>query len=196
MNKKPIRTLSIVALVMVSAALLLGNTYSKYTSTSTGTSSARVALWSFKLNDAAMTNAFTFDLLKTINDTGNAAAETDVSSKSTDVVIAPGTEGSFAIKLENLSEVTAMYGIDFTVTNEGSIPVQFKVDTGDWGALADITADATTTKLDAKTGTKTITVYWKWPYEITDGDAADTTLGTAGTATLTVSADVTVTQVD
>lgn len=208
MKKNPVRTLSLVALILVLVILLLANTYARYTSTQTNSDTARVAKWSFEVNDTDLTsttNTFTFNLFNTINDT-TGGAETDISN-TTGAIIAPGTQGSFDIVLENLSEVTADYAIDYTVTNSNNIPVEFSTKTGsgeqsDWSAdLADVVASEST-KLDALNGTTTITVYWKWAidastvYAENKTNVTDTALGTAGTATITVQAQVTATQVD
>ena len=110
-------------------------------------------------------------------------------------IIAPGTQGSFDLVLTNASQVTAQYAIDYTVTNNNDIPVKFSVDGGTtWtNDLADVAA-SDSTKLAANSGTTTITVQWKWVFD--GNDANDTALGSAATATLTVAAAVTATQVD
>lgn len=199
MNKKNIKMLALVAFILVAGALVLTKTYSRYTSSSTGTSNAvRVAKWSIELNDVTIEDnaTFTFNLFNTINDS-DGKTEADVSSADTDVVIAPGTSGSFDIKLENLSEVSAKYGIDFSVTNSSNIPVEFSTDGSTWKSGIDdldIAADDTNTKLAAKTGSVTKTVYWRW--SIDGNNSTDTALGIGGTATLAVVAAVTATQID
>ena len=199
-------TMMRVASVLLVAVLLstcaIAGTYAKYVSTTTGTDSARVATWDFKVNGTkANSNTFTFDLFKTILDT-DGSSEGDINPAD-GTIIAPGTKGSFDIILKNDSEVTAKYAIDYTVTNTNDIPVEFSVDGEHWDAdLADVTAgDAT--KLAAKTGTTTITVQWRWAFERGDTDdakntnnTADTTLGLAGEAVLSVQAVITVEQVD
>ena len=180
------------------AIILIANTYAKYTSSSTGTATARVAKWSFNVGKAniATSNTFTFDLFQTIKDSDGESEETDVASANSDKVIAPGTTGSFNIELTNNSEVSAKYGIVYTITNTNSIPVKFSVDGGTtWtDSLAEVVASDTATKLNAKGGTKTITVQWKWDY--TGSDTRDTSLGSNGTAKLEVKANVTATQID
>lgn len=190
-------TMMRVASVLLVAVLLstcaISGTFAKYTSTASGSDSARVAKWDFKVSGTTVnSNTFTFDLFKTVNDT-DGSAETDINPADGSI-IAPGTQGEFALVLKNDSEVTAQYAIDYTVTNTANIPVKFSVDGQNWDAdLADVVA-AETTKLAAKTGTTTITIQWKWAI---DGDnAADTALGLNGTAQLTVEARVTVEQVD
>lgn len=201
-KNKTMKMISITLLIVMIALILVSGTYAKYTSSATGSDSARVAKWAFNVGGTDIaSNTFKFDLFKTIKDSdGNE--ENDVVSANGDKVIAPGTSGSFDISLENKSEVSAKYGVKFTVSNAKNIPIQFSTDGNTWtDSLTNIAADDTKTKL-APNGTKTITVQWKWAYEDTNEDTKETTdakdlaLGTAGTATITVSAEVTATQAD
>ena len=196
--KKKNYTMRIAAGVMTAALLstcAISSTFAKYTSESTGTDSARVAKWDIQINSTSMktaTTMFKFDLFDT---TYGDATSPSVKSSEDDKVIAPGTQGSFALVIKNSSEVTATYAIDYTVTNSASIPVKFSVDGTTWtDNLANVTATAL-----AMGSSKTITIQWKWDYEDTadsSRDENDTNLGTAGTDTLTVSAKVTATQVN
>lgn len=224
MNKK-ITVLGGLLMAVVMTAYSVSGTYAKYTSTFKGSDSARVAKWAFKIGDITDTSAasagttFSFNLFKTINDT-DGSKETDVAAPNTtdttnniSGLIAPGTQGSFDIKLQNLSEVTAMYGIKYKVTNTAGIPVEFCTVTATetcadtstaWKASIDeVVADKTNTNLAMNAGSDTTTtVKWRWVYEkgtgdaIATNDAVDTTLGIDGTATLKVDATVVVTQVD
>lgn len=225
MNKK-ITVLGGLLMAVVMTAYSVSGTYAKYTSTFTGSDSARVAKWAFKIGDITNTSAagagttFSFDLFKTINDT-DGSKETDVAAPNTtdttnniSGLIAPGTQGSFDIKLQNLSEVTAMYGIKYKVTNTAGIPVEFCTVTATetcadtstaWKASIDeVVADKTNTNLAMNAGSDTTTtVKWRWAFERgaddtekNAADVVDTTLGIDGTATLKVDATVVVTQVD
>lgn len=196
MEKNKVSKLVAVVLLLVMIALVLvSGTYAKYTSTASGSDSARVAKWSFTVGktDIADSESFAFNLFETINDTDGKTVETDVVSANGDKVIAPGTSGSFDIELTNASEVTAQYGINFTVTNTNNIPVKFSIDGVECDEGLDNISASDTTKLAPK-AKKTITVQWKWDYS--GDDVTDTGLGKDGTATLAVKADVTATQVD
>lgn len=187
-----------IALILALIALILvASSYAKYISSGAGSDTARVAKWSFKVgnNDIVATDTFEFDLFKTITDT-EGTTETDVVSANSDKVIAPGTSGSFELVLENKSEVSAKYGIEYTIENTESIPVQFSVNGGEtWtDSLTNVIANDADTKLAANNGSKTITVQWRWAYE--GNDATDVTLGKDGTAKLKVIAKVTATQID
>lgn len=189
-KNKTMKMILITLLIAMIALVLVSGTYAKYTSSASGSDTARVAKWSFNVgeNDIVAKDTFTFDLFKTITDT-------DVVSANADKVIAPGTSGSFDLVLENKSETSAKYGITYTVTNTASIPVQFSVNGKDWtDNLANVVESDTDTKLDANNGRKTIKIQWKWAYD--GDDTTDVNLGKVGTAKLIVQADVTATQID
>lgn len=191
----------LLALVLVTSYSVSG-TYAKYTSTFTGTTdSARVAKWAFEINDTAVTNSFTFDLFNTVNDT-DGSQETDVKVGTNETIIAPGTQGSFQIKLANKSEVNAKYSVDYTVTRTANIPVEFSIDGTNW--TTDL-ADVTDVAIGMNGSESTINIQWRWAFEgtassnftTTQTDATDTTLGSKATAdTITVQAVITATQVD
>ena len=192
-----VRLVAVLAVVMMFTMCFVGGTFAKYTSSATGTDSATVAKWSFKVGetDIATTDTFTFDLFKTIKDSDGINNETEMNPVDGSI-IAPGTQGSFDLVLTNASQVTAQYAIDYTVTNNNDIPVKFSVDGGTtWtNDLADVPA-SDSTKLAANSGTTTIKVQWKWDFNGSD-DSFDTALGIGGNAVLTVKAEVTATQVD
>ena len=192
-----VRLVAVLAVTMMFTMCFVGGTFAKYTSSGTGTDSATVAKWSFKVGetDIATTNTFAFDLFKTIKDSDGIKDETEMNPVDGSI-IAPGTQGSFDLVLTNASQVTAQYAIDYTVTNNNDIPVKFSVDGGsNWtNDLADVAA-SDSTKLAANSGTTTIKVQWKWDFNGSD-DSFDTALGIGGNAVLTVKAEVTATQVD
>ena len=181
----------LVAVLMTTCAI--SGTFAKYTSTQTSSDTARVAKWDIKLNGKSITEAFEFDLFKTVKDSDNSD-ETDIKVND-GTIIAPGTQGSFEIVLKNDSEVTAEYVIDYTVTNANNIPVVFSLDGSTWKSNINELDVTTPVTIAIGATAPTITVYWMWAFNGGD-DAADTTLGLGGTATITVEAKVTVTQVN
>ena len=190
-----VRLVAVLAVTMMFTMCFVGGTFAKYTSSATGTDSATVAKWSFKVGetDIATTNTFAFDLFKTIKDSNGTADETDMSPVD-GTIIAPGTRGSFDIVIKNDSQVNATYAIDYTVTNTNNIPVKFSVDGTNW--FDDINyLDVRSVAINMG-ATATVTVQWMWEFERIDGDTQDTTLGSAASATLTVSAAVSAIQVD
>lgn len=212
--KKKNHTMRIAAGVMTAALLstcAISSTFAKYTSESTGTATARVAKWDILFGEeTAMSKKFTFDLYSTLYDTTANSAETDVKTGDDVTRIAPGTQGSFAVKIRNNSEVTAKYTVSFAIgytddtantetVKNVTIPLRFSTD-GSTNWTTDIAtlniADTAAVKLGMTDSDKsaTCTVYWKWDYE-NSNDANDTILGTAG-AEIQITATVTATQVD
>ena len=190
-----VRLVAVLAVTMMFTMCFVGGTFAKYTSSATGTDSATVAKWDIKVGgtNIATNDTFTFDLFKTIKDSNGSDVESDMSPVD-GTIIAPGTRGSFDIVIKNDSQVNATYAIDYTVTNTNSIPVKFSVDGTNW--FDDINyLDVRSVAINMG-ATATVTVQWMWEFERTDGDTQDTTLGSAASATLTVSAAVSAIQVD
>lgn len=212
--KKKNHTMRIAAGVMTAALLstcAISSTFAKYTSESTGTATARVAKWDILFGEekTTMSKTFTFDLYSTLYDTTANNEETDVKKGDDVTRIAPGTQGSFAVKITNNSEVTAKYTVSFAIgytddtanteVKSVTIPLQFSKDRSDWKtSIADLDIVNTAAVNLAMGGNDTYTVYWKWDYEDTtddDRDKNDTILGTAG-AEIQITATVTATQVN
>jgi hypothetical protein len=187
----------LVAVLMTTCAI--SGTFAKYTTTAVGSDSARVAKWAFELNDATMGNTFTFDLAETWTDY-DGTAEVNVADK----LLAPGTKGSFVIKLENLSEVDAKYSLKLEETFKNlpdafdttKFPVEYSLNGTDWNAdISQVKIDDT--DIAMSTGSATITVYWRWAFLETDAaNAIDTALGAKGNVEVTVTATITVNQVN
>ncbi len=181
-----IRVMAVLSVVMMFTICFVGGTFAKYTSSGSGSDTATVAKWSFKVGetDVATENEFTFNLFNTVKDTGGAD-ETDISPAD-GTIIAPGTQGSFDLILKNESEVTAQYAIDYTVTNTNNIPVEFSVDGTNWTSeLTDVTATEATklqAKNDTNSDTTTITIQWRWVFE-NYTKVADTSSGTPDPST-------------
>lgn len=192
-----------VLLITIIAVILVANTYAKYITSKDLEAVATVAKWSIKLGgkDITQNEAVTFDLFTTVKDT-DGSDETDVSANR----IAPGTQGSFDVELENASEVTAKYTVTFESQNTSNIPVEFSVDGGKtW--KTDIKELTLTDVLEA--GAKTSTtespkISWRWVLERGTEDSEktinngfDTDLGIVETApTVTVTAHLVAEQVN
>lgn len=201
------RLASVLLVAVLMTTCVISGTFAKYTSTATGSATATVAKWSFKVNDgeiATDTPTVAFNLFDTVKDTGGSADETDVSTGK----IAPGTQGSFVIKVENESEVTAKYTITFSETNTSKIPLQYSTDGEDW---EDSISELTTSQFADQTllvsaAEITHIIYWRWVFDgETQGahanqtDTTDTALGIAAqntAPTVTITMNINVTQVD
>ena len=207
MGNKMLKLASFVLLVTMVSLTLVSGTYAKYTSSISGTDTVQVAKWDIKAGKSGEETSITgggtvsFDLFNTINDTGNAAAETDVTTGK----IAPGTEGSFSFNIKNDSEVTAIYGLTYELTNAGNVPLEFSIDDGHtWVAsltgLNNAVSDANKIAIGYS---KLVTVRWRWAftgaassnYTETQTELSDTTIGIAAPS-VTVSATLTVEQFD
>ena len=179
-NKTLTLTLVLLLLVMVTLGTL-GGTFAKYTSSAEGTDSARVAKWSFNVNETDITKSQTYTI--------NLFSDTYTNVKGAEKVVAPGTTGKFDLVLTNNAEVTAKFGIEFTVTNEKNIPIEFSIDGNTWDENLAAIADE---ELAFNGGTQTVTVQWRWA---TETNEKDTALGVEGNAEITVVAKVTAEQV-
>ena len=208
-NYNSIKIFAILLLLVMLVLMLIVGTYAKYTTEIEGSDSSVVAKWAWQINDTDVSKSdteFSFNLFDTIKDTSDGNNETDVKSTK----IAPGTKGSFEIKVENLSEVNANYNLTLK-ENKGQDVSNAKIEYSiigtdeatDW--TTDInTFNLTNTLLDMETGSNTLTVYWRWAYSPSETqDDADTAVGFAAAnsasdadKTITVKATLNFTQVD
>ncbi len=192
MKKNKVFLLGLITVfVAVLSFTLVSGTYAKYTSTVSGDSSARVAKWAFDYKGNSMdlsSSEIAFELFETVKDP-------NVATGKNENIIAPGTSGSFEITVQNKSEVTATYAIDFTETNSNNIPIEYSIDGTKWeNDINELDIAATTLAMGSDAVTKT--VHWRWVFSVEGGDSADTTLGIGGTATVKVEAKITFEQVD
>ena len=190
-----------LALTVVSSCMV-GGTLAKYTTTATGTGSAIVAKWAPSFKDA---EGGTYT-----NDTVVKLTDTTVDPKTvTDGRIAPGTAGSYSVKVgRGDSEVGFSYTITISDVNDKPANLDFYDEAGTTKLTAvdgvyTLTPNDNTVAADA-TEEKTITVNWKWPYQAdgadpTANDAADNTAGAAGGENgtkMTFKVNITATQVE
>ncbi len=178
----------ITVLVAVLSLTFVSSTFAKYTSNVSGDDTARVAKWEWTYVAGTGGDEIEFDLFNTVKDSdGNT--ESDVKVGTGETIIAPGTQGSFELVFGNASEVNAEYLVEFDVTNADNIPVEFSTDNAHWASsISDLSA-----VINMGAGASN-TIYWRWVFNGDDGD--DTALGEVGTATVTVKATVTWTQID
>ena len=208
-NYNWIKIFSILLLLVMLVLMLIVGTYAKYTTEVEGSDSAVVAKWAWQINDDDVSKndtEFAFNLFDTIKDTADGNNETDVKATK----IAPGTMGAFEIKVENLSEVNANYNLTLKETKGQDISdakIEYSIigtdKATDW--TTDInTFNLTNTMLDMETGSKTLTVYWRWVYSSSETqNDIDTAVGFAAAnsasdvdKTITIEAMLNFTQVD
>lgn len=181
----------LVAVVITCA--VMSETLAKYQSTYISVDYAAAAAWTFEVQDAEITkvDTFTVDVFNSsrIFDENGTAIENEAKNSrkindDTVPLIAPGTSGSFDLKLENLSDVYVQCDITVDESFASGINFNYKFASGD-------SFSATNTKqiIIAHNTTQTLTIYWQWPFG--GSDAADTVVRdgtTPCTVTVTVSA--------
>lgn len=198
MKKKSIALrLAVLTLVMTMiTASLVSGTYSKYVLTATASDTARVAKFAFSMKDQngntmnQTTLSNTFDIFKYM-DSGVLNNGTYAVNGSTKL-LAPGTKGSLALEIDNLSEVKVQPSIVFTETNSG-LPIYYSLNSDGSGtryisgntnplygktynsgtAYSDLTALSSAlglSTMNATSGAAVVTnktIYWFWNYDST-----------------------------
>ena len=152
-KKKIIAIVAILSAIVIS--FLGGQTFSKYITEVKGTGSAQVAMWSFKVyGDNEQTQ--NVKLASTVDDI------TLVDNK-----IAPGTKGSFSIKIDGEgSDVGINYNIK--VQNETQKPANlfYTYQGKTYTDLNELALEASgTINADDSNKVKEILVNWEWPYQ-------------------------------
>jgi len=150
----------LVAAVAITAYSVSG-TYARYTSTFTGTSSARVAKWAFNLDGGETAGTtLNFKLFESVNDA-------NVTKGINENIIAPGTEGKFQI---NLDATGAEVGVDYQIRfeNETQKPTNlvFMYQGNNYSSIKELEENLKgTINANEEEKTKAIEVNWKWAYE-------------------------------
>lgn len=205
--------LSVVIIGTTACMLLVCITLAKYTQTVSGMDSAKVAKFSYTVKDQA-NNVLSKDTVTQL-----ALFET-ADTNVLDVVgnqklIAPGTNGSFTITVENTSEVNVEDTFALDLTNTGSIPVYFTYDGKNYsnflttnganvidGTIADLSTALSnaTSEIPMVTGTQDYAINWNWDFNgkyTGQSDIVDTTLGEKTTLdTLELKISTTITQIN
>lgn len=171
-KKSLLTTLPVLCMMLIMiCTITVPGIYAKYASQVSGSDTATVAKWSFKVNgtEIATTNpTVSFDLFNTIKDSTGATTEVNESDVAANM-LAPGTSGEFALKFENLSDVTAVYEITTEVENSLNVPLKFKIGNAtEWsdslqGAIDTLNEETRTLTVGAEV--QTITVKWMWDFE-------------------------------
>ena len=187
------KVLKIAVVLLITAMLtgvLVSNTLAKYTTSFSGSDTARVAKFevtSTGFNEGAV-DLFDFTY-------GSAVT-------STENVLAPGTSGSIELVFANASEVSiAVSSLTLSETNAAGVPIEYSVDNTNFYAAGDAALDSALASVLSETlapgeSTSAVSVYWRWVFSSGAAqDAADTALGLAGTAQVTVTLSVKADQV-
>ena len=171
MKKSKKIVLLCIAIIAIILSFIGGHAYAKYMSRVTGKGTAEIASWSFKVNenDEKMQ---TISLKSTVNN------ETLIDNK-----IAPGTEGSFQIKLDATdSDVGINYQIKFENETQKPTNLKFIYDEKTYYSINELgNALSGTINANDENKTKTLSIDWNWQYEtgdtveeITANDTIDT----------------------
>jgi len=162
-----------------------------------------------EVSDDAVVAKFRLDVPNTINlfSDSYTNVKADVDGKK---IIAPGTTGQYRFEVTGTSEVAYQVSANIIVTYSegwnGYAPLEFSINGTNWTDLTDFkenlsNALASETMAPGEGYANTQTIYWKWPFYVSDEeDIRDTEMGVAaatGTAPkVTVSIEVTATQID
>lgn len=186
-KNKMMRAAAVLLVAVLLSTCAISGTFAKYTSTTTATSTATVAKWDVKLEDKAFNETITFDFTETWTDTDT---DSDGKNHVVEKKLAPGTAGSFDLRVTNASEVDAKFYMTFDFAELAGIPLEYtyKVDGVDYTPAADSWINI------AMNNSAVVTVTWAWPFESGD-DVKDTNLGIAAD-TFDVSATLVMEQVD
>ena len=194
-NVMRIASALLVAVLLTTCAI--SGTFAKYTTTASGSSTARVAKWGF-----GNATEIEFDLFS--DNYNDVVVGTDGA-----LVIAPGTEGSEEIALvadaaaaAAATEVAYTFEVDVDVEADDDAlldKLQWNLNGGAYGDL-----DALLAAIDAlfedqynpgdEAPDTTFTIGWKWDFESGD-DTGDTNLGAGDDVNVTVTISFTATQV-
>ena len=193
MMKKAAGRLGVLALALtLISTCLMGGTLAKYTADVTGEATATVAKFAFDLNGATeQTGSQKINLSALFSKAYN-----DGKVSASSAVVAPGTSGKVAIKLENKGEVAIKATFTIAETNNGNIPLQYAITTdasdpvdGAWAAATAL--KPTDTEVAVGSAAQTFYLHWRWDPDSTD--TADTALGvkeTLDTAKLDITCTV------
>ena len=190
-KNKMMRIASVLLVAVLLSTCAISGTFAKYVTEETATDKAYVAKWDIDLaGNNTDTKEFEFDLFNTVLDTKDSAEETNVAKEDGKVIIAPGTKGSFDIVLVNNSQVDAQYKIEFTNTlNDVPLTFAYSVD-GQVSSTSEL-SNFVAINMDK---TVTVTVSWEWPFN--ENHDATTNDNAHQGKEISVSATVTVEQVD
>ena len=155
MKKRTIVIFAIGLVILIVISFMGGQAYAKYMSKVTGKGNAAIASWKFKANDneSSMQN---ITLRSTLN-----------NEKISNYQLAPGTKGSFQIKLDaSGSEVGINYVIKFENETIKPTNLRYIYEGNIYNSLNSLqSALVGTFNANDEDKIKTLTINWEWPFE-------------------------------
>ena len=192
------RKMALIALLILSvvATSAFIGTLAKYVTSGTVSDEAVVAKFGLGLPN-------TIDLFS--DSYTNVEADTDGKK-----IIAPGTTGQYTFEVTGTSEVAYKVSADITVAYSeewnGYAPLKFSVNGTDWTTLEDFKENLSSSlarevMAPGEKYANTQTIYWKWPFYVSnENDIIDTEMGVAAATKtapkVTVNIEVTAAQID
>ena len=171
MSKKKKAVIALCILVVMLVAFIGGQAYAKYISKVRGNGIAEIATWSFKVNGEK-------EQVQEIRLASTCNNQTLVNNK-----IAPGTSGSFNIKIDATgSDVGINYNITFAQEENKPQNLKFVYGGIEYSSIKELEGKLSgMIEANERDKTRTINVRWQWDYEtgrdpsqINENDIVDT----------------------
>lgn len=171
MSKKKKAVIALCILVVMLVAFIGGQAYAKYISQVRGNGIAEIATWSFKVNGEK-------EQVQEIRLASTCNNQTLVNNK-----IAPGTSGSFNIKIDATgSDVGIIYNITFAQEENKPQNLKFVYGGIEYSSIKELEGKLSgMIEANERDKTRTINVRWQWDYEtgrdpsqINENDIVDT----------------------
>ena len=171
MSKKKKAVIALCILVVMLVAFIGGQAYAKYISQVRGNGIAEIATWSFKVNGEK-------EQVQEIRLASTCNNQTLVNNK-----IAPGTSGSFNIKIDATgSDVGINYNITFAQEENKPQNLKFVYGGIEYSSIKELEGKLSgMIEANERVKTRTINVRWQWDYEtgrdpsqINENDIVDT----------------------
>ena len=154
-NKKTYIVVLILFMLFVSVAVPM--TYARYKNENDATGEVKVAKWDIKVNGKSIDEELIIDLFNSVE---------NVSDTTTNYIM-PGSQGSFDLKIENESDVTALVSISLEeVLNNKNIPIVYSLtEQGEYKDDKDfIIANDEEVVFGEINNIKNYKIYWQWPF--------------------------------
>ena len=171
MSKKKKAVIALCILVVMLVAFIGGQAYAKYISQVRGNGIAEIATWSFKVNGEK-------EQVQEIRLASTCNNQTLVNNK-----IAPGTSGSFNIKIDATgSDVGINYNITFAQEENKPQNLKFVYGGIEYSSIKELEGKLSgMIEANERNKIRTINVIWQWDYEtgrdpsqINENDIVDT----------------------